>query len=172
MQRRLNPLFPLILGQYSNFRGSQCIPRGYMDTRMTWIWCYSSHLVLVWFGRCFVAFISRYRYDVPRVRVSGRGFLSNPGMPIRSFPFFFRRNNWKIWVPLIFSGFRTLFRGSPANVMSAAMLWKARLCFLSIVVRITFEHKTKTCQPNANLTGDGTRSRPDLGTMQHSSITI
>ena len=73
---------------------------------------------------------------------------------------------------LIFSGFRALFRGCPANVMSAAMLWKARLCFLSIVVRITFEHKTKSCQPNANLTGDGTRSRPDLGTMQYSSMTL
>ena len=35
MRRRLNPLFRLIFGQYSNFRGSQCIPRGYMDTRMT-----------------------------------------------------------------------------------------------------------------------------------------
>ena len=37
MRRRLNPVFRLIFGQYSNFRGSQCIPRGYMDTRMTWI---------------------------------------------------------------------------------------------------------------------------------------
>ena len=43
-RRRLNPLFRLIFGQYSNFRGSQCIPRGYMDTRITWIWCYSSQL--------------------------------------------------------------------------------------------------------------------------------
>ena len=100
---------------------------------------------LVWFGRCFVAFISRYRYDVLRVRVSGRGFRSNPGLPIRSFPFFFRRNGWKIWVPLIFNGFRTLIRGCPANIMSVAMLWKARLCFLSIVVRLTLEQKTKSC---------------------------
>ena len=36
-RRRLNPLFRLIFGQYSNFRGPQCIPRGHMDTRMTWI---------------------------------------------------------------------------------------------------------------------------------------
>ena len=43
-RRRLNPLFRLFFGQYSNFRGPQCIPRGYMDTRMTWIWCYSSQL--------------------------------------------------------------------------------------------------------------------------------
>ena len=43
-RRRLNPVFRLIFGQYSNFRGSQCIPRGYMDTRRTWIWCYSSQL--------------------------------------------------------------------------------------------------------------------------------
>ena len=41
-RRRLNPLFRLIFGQYSNFRVPQCIPRGYMDTRMTWIWHYSS----------------------------------------------------------------------------------------------------------------------------------
>ena len=41
-RRRLNSLFRLIFGQYSTFRSSQCIPRGYMDTRMTWIWCYSS----------------------------------------------------------------------------------------------------------------------------------
>ena len=34
-RRRLNSLFRLIFGQYSNFRGSQCVPRGYMDTRMT-----------------------------------------------------------------------------------------------------------------------------------------
>ena len=43
-RRRLNPLFRLIFGQYSNFRGPQCIPRGYMDTRMIWIGCYSSQL--------------------------------------------------------------------------------------------------------------------------------
>ena len=43
-RRRLNPLFRLIFGQYSNFRGPQCIHRGYMDTRMTWIWYYSSQL--------------------------------------------------------------------------------------------------------------------------------
>ena len=43
-RRRLNPPFQLIFGQYSNFRGPQCIPRGYMDTRMTWICCYSSQL--------------------------------------------------------------------------------------------------------------------------------
>ena len=43
-RRRLNPLFRLIFDQYSNFRGPQCIPRGYMDTRMTSIWCYSSQL--------------------------------------------------------------------------------------------------------------------------------
>ena len=43
-RRRLNPLFRLIFCQYSNFRGPQCILRGYMDTRMTWIWCYSSQL--------------------------------------------------------------------------------------------------------------------------------
>ena len=36
-RRRLNPVFRLIFGQYSNFRGPQCIIRGYMDTRMTWI---------------------------------------------------------------------------------------------------------------------------------------
>ena len=38
--------------------------------------CYSCvSWTLVWFARCFVAFISRYRYHVLRVRVSGRGFL-------------------------------------------------------------------------------------------------
>ena len=36
-RRRLNPLFRLIFGQYSNYRGPQYIPRGYMDTQMTWI---------------------------------------------------------------------------------------------------------------------------------------
>ena len=100
---------------------------------------------LVWFARCFVAFISRYRYHVLRVRVCGRGFLPSPGLPNRSFPFFFAIKGWKIWVPLIFNGFHTRFRGCPANFMSAAMLWKARLCFLPIDVRITFEQNTKSC---------------------------
>ena len=101
----------------------------------------------LWYGLrlVFVAFISRYRYHVLRVRVSGRGFLPGPGLPIRSYPFFFRRNGWTIWVPLIFNGFHTRFRGCPVNVMSAAMLWKARLCFLSIVVRTMFEQNTKSC---------------------------
>ena len=143
-RRRLNPLFLLIFGQYSNFRGPQYIPRGYMDTRMTWNDVIHHSWTLVWFARCFVTFISRYRYHVLRVRVPGRGFLPSPGLPIRSFPFFFRSNGWKIWVPLIFNGFHTRFRGCPANVMSAAMLWKAGLCFLSIVVRKTFEQNTKS----------------------------
>ena len=99
---------------------------------------------LFWFAPCFVAFISRYCYHVLRVRVSGRGFLPSPGLPIRSFPFFFRRNGWKIWVSLIFNGFHTRFRGCPANVVSTAMLWKARLCFLSKVIRIMFEQNTKS----------------------------
>ena len=43
-RRRLNLPFRLIFGQYSKFRGPQCIPRRYMDTLMTWIWCYSSQL--------------------------------------------------------------------------------------------------------------------------------
>ena len=137
--------FRLILGQYSNFRGPQCIPRWYMDIQMTGICCYSSQLDSGLVYAFFVAFISRYRYRVLRVRVSGRGFLLSPGLPIRPVPFFFHRNGWKIWVPLILNGFRTRFRGCPANVMSVAMLWKARLCFLSIVVRITFEQKTKSC---------------------------
>ena len=41
---------------------------------------------LVWFARCFVAFISLYRYHVHRVRVSGCGFLPSRRLPIRSFP--------------------------------------------------------------------------------------
>ena len=44
----------------------------------------------LWFGLrvvlLFVAFISRYRYHVLCVRVSGLGFLPSPGLPIRSFP--------------------------------------------------------------------------------------
>ena len=45
----------------------------------------------LWFGLrvVLVAFISRYRYHVLRVRVCGRGFLPSPGLPNRSFPFFF-----------------------------------------------------------------------------------
>ena len=39
-------------------------------------------------------------------------------------------------MPVIFNGFHIRFRGCPANFMSAAMLQKARLCFLPIVVRI------------------------------------
>ena len=56
---------------------------------------------------------------------------------------FFTVTAEKNWLPLIFNGFRTLLRVCPANVMSVAMLWKARLCFLSIVVRITFEQKNE-----------------------------
>ena len=33
----------------------------------------------IWFARCFIALISRYRYHVHRVRVPGRGFSAQSG---------------------------------------------------------------------------------------------
>ena len=144
-RRRLNPLFRLIFYQYSKFRGPQCIPRGYMDTRMTWKWCYSSQLDS---GLLCALFCSLYQ-PISLSRSPRQGirawFSAQSGTADQVISLFFRHTGWKIWVPLIFNGFHIRFRGCPANFMSAAMLWKAGLCFLPIVVRITFEQNTKSC---------------------------
>ena len=100
----------------------------------------------LWFGLRVV--LEPLSADIA-ITLSASGYPGVVFCPVRDcrsghFPFF-RRNGWKFWAPLIFNGFHTRFRGCPANAMSAAMLWKVKLCFLSIVVRVAFEQNTKSC---------------------------
>ena len=155
--------YRLILSICSNFGGPQCIFRGGVDTTMTWLWYESSQL-----GSGFACTLLCSTYQAislaPPCRWSFLAWFSaRSGQANRFISAFARLNSCESLMPLISSGFDTLFRGYPANFMSIALLWKPTLCSLSIIACSTFERKAKSSYPPLIINGDWNSSWPVLG---------